>query len=94
MTDKDIEQLLKNFGETLFNDGEAFGIAIALSKKDAKNVATTFYASPFELGYMLSKAAESIMNSFETQEELDAFVRGLVETMKFINGKSKSKKLH
>ena len=96
MTDKDIEQLLQNFAKTLADDGETFGLAIALSKKDAKNVATSCYANPFELGYMISKATESIMNTFETQEEVDSFVRGLVETMQFINSnrRKKSKYLH
>ena len=96
MTDKDIENMLQNFAKTLADDGEAFGMAIALSKKDAKNVATSCYGNPFELGYMISKATESIMNTFETQEEVDSFVRGLVETMKFINSnkRKKSKHLH
>lgn len=95
MTDKDIENLLQNFAKTLSDDGEAFGLAVALSKKDAKNVATACYGNPFELGYMISKATESIMNTFETQEEVDSFVRGLVETMQFINrSKRKSKYLH
>mgnify|MGYP007069963223 CR=1 FL=1 len=94
MTDKDIEKLLQNFGQTLANDGEAFGMAVALSKKDAQNVATSFYASPFELGYMISKSVETIVSTFETEEELEAFSRGLVETIKFINDKRRSKRLH
>ena len=92
MTDKDIEKLLRDFGQTLANDGEAFGIAIALSKADAKNVAVTCYANPFELGYMISKAVESIVNSFETEEELAAFSRGMVDTIKYINDKRNIKR--
>ena len=96
MTDKDIEKMLSDFGQKLANDGEAFGIAVALSKKDAKNVATSFYANPFELGYMISKAVETILNSFETQEEVDSFSRGLVETMQYINRQKRksNKRLH
>ena len=96
MTDKDIEKLLQNFAKTLADDGEAFGVAIALSKTDAKNVACSCYGSPFEMGYMLSKAAESIMNSFETQEEIDSFMRGLIETMQYINRqkRNRNKRLH
>lgn len=96
MTDKDIEKLLRDFGQTLAQDGEAFGMAIALSKKDAENVAVTCYANPFELGYMISKAVESIVGTFETEEEMEAFSRGLVETMNFINAqrRKKDKRLH
>ena len=94
MTDKDIENLLQNFAKTLADDGEAFGLAIALSKTDAKNVATSCYGNPFELGYMISKATESIMNTFETQEEVDSFTRGLVETIKFINSNNRKKSRH
>ena len=95
MTDRDIEKLLRDFGQTLADDGEAIGLALALSKKDAKNVAMSCYASPFEMGYMISKAVESIVGSFETQEEMDDFSRGLVETIKFINRqRGISKRLH
>ena len=94
MTDKDIEKLLQNFAKTLADDGEAFGVAVALSKKDAKNVACSCYGSPFEMGYMLSKAAELIMNSFETQEEIDSFMRGLIETMQYINRQNRNKHRH
>lgn len=94
MTDKDIEKLLQNFAKTLADDGEAFGVAIALSKTDAKNVACSCYGSPFEMGYMLSKAAESIMNSFETQEEIDSFTRGLIETMQYINRQKRNRNKH
>ena len=94
MTDKDIEKLLQNFAKTLADDGEAFGMAIALSKKDAKNVATSCYGSPFELGYMISKSVEAIMNSFETEEDVDSFVRGLVETIQYINRMKKNKNKH
>ena len=91
MTDRDIEKLLQEFGQTLFKDGEAFGLAVALSKSDAKTVATTFYANPFELGYMISKAIENIINSFETKEELDSFLRGLTKTMNYISSMNKDK---
>jgi len=95
MTDRDIEKLLRDFGQTLADDGEVIGLALALSKKDAKNVAMSCYASPFEMGYMISKAVESIVGSFETQEEMDDFSRGLVETIKFINRqRGISKRLH
>ena len=95
MTDRDIEKLLQNFGQTLADDGEAIGLALALSKKDAKNVAMSCYASPFEMGYMISKAVESIVGTFESQEEMDDFTRGLVETIKFINRqRGISKRLH
>ncbi len=92
MTDKDIEKLLRDFGQTIANDGEAFGIAIALSKADAQNVAVICYANPFELGYMISKAVESIVNSFETEEELAAFSRGMVDTINYINDKRNIRK--
>ena len=77
-------------------DGEALGIAVALSKKDSKNLAMSCYASPFEMGYLLSKAVETIMNGFETEEDIDEFSRGLVNTMKFLNDKNrrKRKRLH
>ena len=94
MTDKDIEKLLRDFGQILAQDGEAFGMAIALSKKDAKNVAVTCYANPFELGYMISKAVESIVGTFETEEEMEAFSRGLVETMNFISDQRRKKAKH
>ena len=83
---------MRDFGQTLANDGEAFGIAIALSKADAQNVAVTCYANPFELGYMISKAVESIVNSFETEEELAAFSRGMVDTINYINDKRNIRK--
>ena len=94
MTDKDVEQLLQDFAKKLADDGEAFGIAIALSKKDAKNVACSCYGSPFEMGYMLSKAAESIMNTFTTQEEIDSFMHGLIDTMRYINNMNRNKHRH
>lgn len=91
MTDKDIEKLLKDFGQTLNNDDKAIGIAIALSSKDSKNVALSCCASPFELGYMLSKAVETIMGTFDNPEDIDDFSRGLVETMQFLNAKKRKK---
>lgn len=95
MTDKDLEKLLQNFGQTLANDGEALGVAIALSKKDAKNVAMSYYAAPIELGYMLSKAVESIFNTLETPEDIDDFTRGLIETIQTLNRKHRnSKRVH
>ena len=95
MTDKDLEKLLQNFGQTLANDGEALGVAIALTKKDAKNVAMSYYATPIELGYMLSKAVESIFNTLETPEDIDDFSRGLIETIQTLNRKHRnSKRVH
>lgn len=96
MTGKEIDNLLRNFGEALTKDGESIGVAIALSNKDAKNVAMACYGNPYELGYMLSKAVESIMGAFDAQEDIDEFSRGLVETMQFLNNKKrkKSKYLH
>ena len=92
MTDKDLEKLLQNFGQTLANDGEAIGLAIALTKKDAKNVAMSYYASPVELGYMLSKAVESIFDTLETPEDIDDFSRGLIETIRTLNRKNRNAK--
>ena len=92
MTDKDINNLVENFGKTLAADEEALGIAVALSKKDSKNLAMSCCASPFELGYLLSKAVETIMNSFEREEDIDEFSRGLVDTMRFLNDKNRRKR--
>ncbi len=94
MTDKDVEKLLQDFAKKLADDGEAFGLAIALSKTDAKNVACSCYGSPFELGYMISKATESIMNTFETEKEVEAFTRGMTETIKYISRLNRNKHRH
>lgn len=94
MTDRELEKLLQNFAKKIVNDGEALGIAIALTKPDAKNVMCSCYGSPFEMGYMLSKAVESIMNTFETQEDIDSFVRGLIETIQYLNRMNRNKNKH
>ena len=94
MTDKDVEKLVENFGKTLADDGEALGIAIALSKTDSKNLAMSCHASLLEMGYLLSKAVETIMNSLTTEEEIDEFSRGLVGSMRFLNDKKRRSKKH
>ena len=92
MTDKDVNSLVENFGKTLADDGEALGIAVALSNKDSKNLAMSCHASLFEMGYLLSKAVATISDSLKTEEDKMEFSRGLVGSMNYLNDKKFGRK--